>query len=547
MKIFKPNSELSKYYSFIFRLPGIYAVLLLIISVNVLFFIHVGYNILVYIVYFILVFLIVSVYGILSNSPYKRLKRSLFLALITETYAFIIGFFDIGLGIVSSTVMIILGILGVDGTSIGKYILSIIPPLLVLIIFNMYSYIPLLIVPIFLDYIIYKVMSIHKIGSYPAPDLGSMFIRNILEKKRDIEKVFKDLGVEETVHPRIIYNNNELFILYSDIHYGPFSNTGSSMLPTLLYEKLKHRYGSVVVLHGMGSHDRNISTFDETIKFVEYIIENTDDANSEYIKFYDYERISDGEWDLLILVFNRLSIIFISRNEGIDDLPYDLQMEYELKAVHAGLGDLILVDCHNHELESKPNIEALRKLLDKAINKISEIKRNNNEKTLIYRAKTIKARSPGVIGSRITLIQLGGDPEKLLTLIYIPGNNMEPGLREKIRSVLSEKYGVVEKRIEVFTSDEHTETGIYSSTIYIPVQYNDKLLTAILKGYKDLLEKEFKKDLKYKKLSVKTKLMKNTAWKLLELVHNSFKLSFILIWSYVLLTPLILFLIKQFL
>ncbi|ADI32230.1 DUF2070 family protein [Staphylothermus hellenicus] len=545
MRIFKPNSELSKYYSFIFRLPGYYVVILLIISVNLLFFVHIGYNILIYIIYFILVFLTVSVYGLLSNSPYKRLKRSLFLALMTETYAFIIGFFDVGLGIVSSTVMIIIGLLGVDGTSIRKYILSIIPPLLVLLVFNMYNYILLLLVPILLDYIIYKIMSTHKIGRYPAPDIGSMFVRNILERKRDIEKVFEDLGEEEIVNPRIIYNDNELFMLYSDIHYGPFSNTGSSMLPTLLYEKLKNKYSSVVVLHGMGSHDRNISTFKETIRFIDYIIKNIDDTNSEHIKFHGYERISDGEWDLLLLVFNKLSMIFVSRSEGIDDLPYELQKEYELKAAQAGLGDLILIDCHNHELESKPNIDALRKLLDKAIDRISEIKADNNEKTLIYRAKTIKIRSPGVIGSNIILIQLGDKPEKLLSLIYISGNNMEPGLREKIRKVLSEKYGIDQKSIEVFTNDEHTETGIYASTIYIPVQYNDKLLTAILEGYKDLLGKEFKKDLKYKKLSIKTKLMKNTAWKLLELVHKPFKLSLILVWSYILLTPFVLFLIKE--
>lgn len=545
LKIYKPNSELSKYYSFIFKLPSKYTVLLLTLIVNIIIYIISGQLVLYYIMYYAVVLSIVWIYGLIIDSPYKRVKRSLALAMITEIYAFIIGMINIGLGIASSTVFIILGILGIDGTSVGRYILSIIPPATALLILNMYDYIPLLIVPVVLDYFIYKVMSVHKVDKYPAPELGSMFLRNILEKKRDIEKVFDDLSSEEIVHPRIIFGDNKLFLLYSDIHYGPFSNTGSSMLPSLIHNKLNDRYESVVVLHGMGSHDRNLPTLEETERFVERII-NSLSENSEQLKFYGFDRISDEEWDLLLVVLDKLSIIFISRNDGIDDLPYELQVEYELKARQLGLGDLILVDCHNHELESKPNITNLKKLLDTAISRINEIKKgiDGKEGTIIYRTKTVEARSPGVIGSKITILQLGKDPKNLVTLIYIPGNNMEPGLRNKIRSILNGKYNIDIRSIEVFTSDEHTETGIRSSTIYIPVLSTDKLLEAIVNGYQRLLNEEFETDLRYMKLDIKVKLMKDSAWKLLELVRKSFKISFILILTYIILIPFILYLIK---
>ncbi len=542
LRHYKPRNQLEKYYSIVFRLPKEYFLLTLTLILNILVYLVAGNNWYYYVFFFVLSFSIVWLYGLVLNTSYRVLRRSLGLALFSQIIFFIIGFWNLWIGLFTASAFMIIAIMGIDGTNIWRYIIPVLPALILIIIMGKYLYSLALLVLILYDYIVYLIMSIHRIGGFKAPDIGTMFIKNLLDRRRDIEELFRKYSVLETVKPRIIISeDNDLLVIYPDIHYGPFSNTGSSMFPSMINNMLKNYFNDVniVSLHGTCSHERNIPTYNDTLKFIDEIIKDIIANKNEYTKlfFKGFRRIHGDKWDLLIIVFDKLSLILLSNNRGIDDPPYTLQLFMEKKARDHGLNnDIILVDCHNHELEEEHDINEIKILLDKAVNIVGDLLRRGSSE-VYYRVLSAETSSPGVIGSRIILLQIGR-PREYVYLVYIPGNNMEPGLRDYIRGIISREFGISIDSIEVLTSDEHSETGI-STSMYIPVLRSESLIKTIIESTERLMKLKWKRGLRYRVLNIRVPLMNDLAWKLLELVKKSYRLSAILLILYLLTAPFI--------
>jgi putative membrane protein len=542
LRHYRPRNQLEKYYSIVFRLPKEYFLLLLALILNIFIYLVDGNNWYSYVFFFVLSFSIIWFYGLVLKTSYRVLRRSLGLALFSQTIFFIIGFWNFWIGLFTASAFMIIAIMGIDGTNIWRYIIPILPALILIITMREYLYSLALLVLILYDYIVYLIMSIHRIGRFKAPDIGTMFIKNLLDRRRDVEELFREYSVLERVKPRIIISeDNDLLIIYPDIHYGPFSNTGSSMFPSMINNILKNYFGNVnvVSLHGTCSHERNIPTYNDTLKFINMIVKDILSNRNKYAKifFKGFRRIHGNKWDLLIIVFDKVSLILLSNNKGIDDPPYTLQLFIEEKARDHGINnDIILVDCHNHELEEEHDINEIKILLNNAVNIVEDLLKKGSSE-VYYRVLSAETSSPGVIGSKIILLQIG-KPEEYVYLIYIPGNNMEPSLRNYIRSVISRKFGISIDSIEVLTSDEHSETGV-STTMYIPVLRSESLIKTIIESTERLMKLEWRRGLWYRVLSIKVPLMNDLAWKLLELVRKSYRLSAILLILYLLTAPLI--------
>ena len=542
MEKYKPESSVSKYYSILFSLPRDRTIVVVYFIIELLYItaylLTRSPSLLVSTLYSLLLLITLLVYSNLTKSVFKRLRRSIGLALFVQISSSLAGFIDPIIGLILGESLAVLAVLGIDGTSIPRYLVPLIPGLVVICISYTCSsaYMITLLIPILLDYLNYIIMSMDRINGVKSPDLGSLFLQNFLEKTLDIEKYFIKLSEPRTVKPRLLKSCSSALI-YTDIHYGPFSNVGSSELPSMIRSLAGKTVSDVIILHGAGSHDRNIPVRRLARNYASKIIgELVSVENWASLKYSGWLRIKGGDgWDLVIHKFDKLFLILVSRNKGIDDLPYELQEYVEAKASEYGL-DAILVDCHNHEKEAEMDTESLKVLLGEAIANLSRSRAEYTNPKI--RSITLKAKAPGLINNEVTLIEISNEG-KPFYIIYMPGNNMAPGGRHRVKEYLSDKTGLSPDHFEVLTNDEHRETGIRAGEPYLPVHVTDELLQTIGKGLEVLSREKYCEELHYKKFEYETRLMNHYAWKLLDSLKRGFVKNTILIILYLALSPII--------
>jgi len=531
-------------------LPGSSIGILYITVLNILIYIIDKQRFVIFSSYTVAMLVIFSIYGYFYSKCFKKLKRIIFLIALTESLAILIGIYDDFIGLISSTMLPVFVFSGLDGNSISRYSIAILPAFLVLVVFRGLSMcLLLLVIPVLLCRLVYLIMGLYRINGYSAPLFGSLYLRNYLDKLNDIEKAFDDLSLYTVITPVLVYNKYDLIMAYTDIHYGPFSNVGSSMFPSELTSRLSNLFKNVVVFHGTGSHDRDLPSRRQSLRLVDEIFSvllDNEKYKEEKLLYYGYIRLVRDEWDLFILVFDKLAIIFLSNKYGIDDPPYSIQLEYrDLAEKMLGI-DLVIIDCHNHEQQKLLNISKLRKVLHDALVEIKNTLDKKQPSIPHVRCVTEKINSLGVVGGKITLVELSKENNAdRVILLYIPGNNMEPGLRNKLRKFISEKTSIDIEQIEVLTNDEHTETGISSKIMYLPVISSENLFKGVEKSIKSIMEQDFSQGLFIKKFYTPTKILSYYYGRLVDLLKKSFKLSFSLIILYLIITPIVITLISN--
>ncbi len=542
MEKYKPESTVSRYYSILFSLPKDRTIAVTYLFVEILYVIAYistrSISLLVSILYSVLLLITLLFYSNIARSVFKRIRRSIGLALIIQIISSLAGLIDPIIGIILGESLAVLAILGIDGTSIPRYLVPLIPGVIIVCILYTCSFIYMLIllIPIILDYVNYVIMSMDKINGIRSPDLGSLFLQNFLEKTLEIEKYFLKLSEPRIVKPRLLKTCSSALI-YTDIHYGPFSNVGSSEFPSMI-RRLAGKIGNdVIILHGAGSHDRNIPVRELARDYALTIIKQL--ASREdwvSLRYSGWLRVRGGDgWDLVIHRFDKLLLILVSRDKGIDDLPYTLQEYIETKTSEYGV-DAILIDCHNHEKRGEMDIESLKTLLDESVTRllVTDAKYTSPK----IRSITLNARAPGLIGNELILLEIS-DGSNPFYIVYMPGNNMVPGGRYRIKEYLSRKTGLSPDNFEVLTNDEHRETGIRAGEPYLPVHVTDELLETIGKGFEILVGNHYCEELYYKKFEYKTRLMNHYAWELLDSLKRGFVKNTVLIISYLVLAPLV--------
>lgn len=552
--VYKPRTVVSRYYTVLFSLPKWQVLTAILLAIGVLVVLFMGSRAIPLILNTVFVHLVLYAYSLVNNSTvfYKAKRRiGLALAILVYTAVYTVLTRDPWIPIISSTTMLVVVILGLDGTSRPRYIVAVAPPLLTLLsswILGYYNYLKLLVGTIvvltlaFIDMAIYAFMARRKINGYPLPDLGTMFLQNWLDRKTSIEKAFDELGEIQYVYPRIM-EFKELLLIYTDVHYGPFSNIGSSRLPIQLSETLKKLgYRYILALHGLGSHDRNIASSRHVELFLDEIVKSITSNSRTPIYYHGAFKKTHASWEALTIVFDKLSLVLISRpGEGIDDLPYNLQVEYELKTRERGLGDLVLIDTHNWELErefEEKDILELKQLLDEVVDTIAEY-RKRPPTPIQYKYKCFKSSAPGLVEGECCILCMRGEGRESVCILYMRGNNAKPGLRniliEKLRPLGVDYY-------EVLTNDEHTETGTRARITYIPVHESSQLLGDIEKASFELSREEWIQNAFLYTTRLELKLMGSGIDAIKKQLASSLKESSILLLLYVFATPILLYL-----
>ncbi len=541
MRLYRPKSVVSKYYAILFSLPHWRVLAGLIIGILCLIVLFMGEASKPFILYFFSAIIALYVYSRLTpGTVFWKLKRILGLALTALLYVLIYAQLlgDWVPAVAASASLISVVVLGLDGTRFWRYSVPIAAATLPLSIVGLIgglkkvtlaNALSAAVLISFTDFIIYKIINRRRIDRYGAGEIGTLFLKNWLDKDKAIETFFEEVGSPRDVEIAVL-KSGETILIHTSLHYGPFSNVGSSLLPEELERIFAEKY-NIVVFHGFGSHDRDVVSGREMSRLTQLISSDAFSKGEELMYHGSFTISGPSNWRVLGLVFDKLLILLVSRPVlGIDDLPYSFSLKYSQIALERLGSKLLLVETHNWESSGHPDTRGLDEALARAIEEAVIVKRSNPTPVLT-RSLTIKVNSPGVVNGVARLVELKGeDGRSPVLIVFFRGNNMAPGSRDELIKALSGEFNGL---IEVLTNDEHTETGVRAHITYVPVHITEGALSSLKEGLKRLLEKPYSRGLRFVTLRLKLKLLNNVAYELEYLLKKSYLETTLLLVAYV--------------
>ncbi|MFB6222810.1 MAG: DUF2070 family protein [Haloarcula sp.] len=294
-----------------------------------------------------------------------------------------------------------------------------------------------------------------------ALDFLRGFIGHIAEGTRELEEFFEEIG-EEAVVPVTVLSvrrpggeEKARFVLPM-IHPGPMGEIGGGNLPKRVAESAD---GLAFPPHATAGHDFNLVTERE----VDTILSTAETAyqNLEYDDSATAgHRVTEGEATLTGQAFGSDALIVNTYAPGCaDDVEYAVGLSAMSEARVDGLDNVLLVDAHNCNdgLEGEdlghvvPGSERSFDMLHGA-GKLGSLL--TDSETGHLRCGVAWDETPwepeegiGPLGIRVCVFEVDG---QRTAYVLIDGNNMEPGLRERIIDAVD---GV--DTIEVMTSDTH--------------------------------------------------------------------------------------------
>jgi putative membrane protein len=287
------------------------------------------------------------------------------------------------------------------------------------------------------------------------------FIGHIAEGSRELESFFEEIGEDALVPVTVLSfrrtggEEKARFVLPM-IHPGPMGEIGGGNLPVRV---AKSTDGLGFPPHATAGHDFNlvteheVDTICETAEGAYQRIEYTDTATRGV-------RVTEGEATLIGHAFGEDALVVNTFSPGrADDVEYAVGLSAISEARSGGFDDVLLVDAHNCNdgLEGNdlghvvPGSERSFDMIHGA-GHLGERLADLDQHPL--RLGTAWDETPwepvdgiGPLGIRVAIIEAGGHTT---AYVLVDGNNMEPGLRER----LIEAIDAVEA-VEVMTSDTH--------------------------------------------------------------------------------------------
>lgn len=274
-------------------------------------------------------------------------------------------------------------------------------------------------------------------------------------KQEKMEDIFGSRSKEDSVRTRLLKfereGDKQVFVVLPDIHPGPFNPIGGSNLPQKLFNFFED---NAVVLHSISDHSKNLPT---TIEVNRYL----DSLKKSEIKNSGTEctlpvQMQSNDFSLTCIDFKSSVLMIISKDSGMEDLPYTILEKIEQFAKDLGYSDIMVADAHNalgNKISAKEEA-ILTELALKALEKLKEQK--------YYPYKVGYSNS---LKSEFKFIELGGAGIGVLNIHinnqdYLIGwsdsNNLVNGLRLQILQEMKEA-GI--NMIDICSSDTHSSSG----------------------------------------------------------------------------------------
>jgi putative membrane protein len=287
------------------------------------------------------------------------------------------------------------------------------------------------------------------------------FIGHLAEGSRELESFFEEIG-EDAIVPVTVLSfrrpggeEKARFVLPM-IHPGPMGDIGGGNLPVRVAESTD---GLGFPPHATAGHDfnlvteREVDSICETAQRAYQRIEYTDTATRSV-------RVSEGEATLIGHAFGDDALVVNTFAPNCaDDVEYAVGLSTVAEARASGLEDVLLVDAHNCNdgLEGDdlghvvPGSERSFDMIRGAGRLGERLAALDQHRLGLGTAWEETPWEPadgiGPLGVRVAVVAAGRDRT---AYVLIDGNNMEPGLRERLVDAVDSV-----DTVEVMTSDTH--------------------------------------------------------------------------------------------
>lgn len=274
-------------------------------------------------------------------------------------------------------------------------------------------------------------------------------------KQEKMEEIFESRSSVDEIRTRMMKfereGDKQVFVVLPDIHPGPFNPIGGSNLPKKLFNFFEN---NAIVLHSISDHSKNLPTTAEVNKYL-------DSLKNSVLKNSGNECTlplitKSNDFTLTCIGFKTSVLMIISKDSGMEDLPYSIIEKIEQFAKELGFSDIMIVDAHN-ALGNKISYEEETALTALALTSLEKL-----EGKQYY---TYEIGYSNSLTSAFRIIELGGAGIGVLNLLinnedhligWSDSNNLVNGLRIRILRELN-KAGI--NMLEICSSDTHSSSG----------------------------------------------------------------------------------------
>ncbi len=322
--------------------------------------------------------------------------------------------------------------------------------------------------PIISFVVVYLLLSsIDRLGkktySLSALPLFRSFLLNwVTDQNEPLEKHLETMGSDADIEVALLKFDAakpKAAIIVPQVHPGPFKNIGSSLLPSLLKREVEKEFGgNVCVPLGILGHELDLASQAQNYKIASQVITFAK-FKTQVALASPLVRVNEGAATASCQIFGDTAFLsFTLAPETTEDLPQELGRIVTEEAKKIGLTNVLVVNCHNcltNIIDTAEHLDELRRAASKCLQKAVATPTKNfsvGSATVFPAEFNLKA---GMGAGGITAIVVQVENQKT-AYIVMDGNNMVPGLREKILDALATLgFGAS----EVFTTDTHAVTA----------------------------------------------------------------------------------------
>lgn len=260
------------------------------------------------------------------------------------------------------------------------------------------------------------------------------------------------------------------------VHPGPFRDIGSSSIPSYVKDHIEEKYNvPAFIMHGTCTHHQNLTTkddFDKVVREIDRLIEETPSFKTIGGPFFS----NSGKFKVWsIFVGNDVLNITTSAPEFTDDIALQVGRDTAdmIRSRVPDIDGVVMIDAHNcigNDAESiMPGDDEASEYVgtvSSAVFAQSEFPRERFQIGLAQVGVEGVGQKEGIGPGGITVLAIKTE-SRLIALVSIDGNNMQPGYREEIiKALIDQGYTAA----EVLTTDTHVVNAIsLSSKGYPPV------------------------------------------------------------------------------
>jgi putative membrane protein len=309
--------------------------------------------------------------------------------------------------------------------------------------------------------------------------------------RREIEDFFRSFSEPSIVKAEVIAFRESgggpiATLVVPSLHPGPWGELGGSDMPRKMAASIGGDHGQVMTFHGASDHDLNPVDEEEVEKLGARIREALEGMEGWTDRASRSVRVTDGT-DALAQAFNgAVMAAQTSSPLPTDDVDWAVGYAIEQGMEKEGASPGAFIDCHNcllpgagHVAFGSAKAKRIEERVVEATRQVVEGQRSGFRVGMGYLPNEGEAPSMGPTGIQTLLVEVDG---QRTAWILADGNNMEQGLRERIRECVMSKVD----EAEVLTTDNHIVNVTVGGFNPIGLKDDPQLLTRVCNESVDL-------------------------------------------------------------